>query len=158
MTLTELGSIGELLGGIAVVISLLYLAVQIRHNSDLARHDAHRALSREIGSILHDIAVEPELYRLWRTMIDEPRKATEEDRERFGMLLYQIFTTFSDSERFGRNDRDLQMRSRRYMDRFLSFESVQSWWSRQGSHYTEPFYSQVEARLRELRAEQARKQ
>ncbi len=158
MTLTELGSIGELLGGIAVVISLLYLAVQIRHNSDLARHDAHRALSREIGSILHDIAVEPELYHLWRTMIDEPRKATEEDRERFGMLLYQIFTTFSDSERFGRNDRDLQMRSRRYMDRFLSFESVQDWWSRQGSHYTEPFYSQVEARLRELRAEQARKQ
>ncbi len=158
MTLTELGSIGELLGGIAVVISLLYLAVQIRHNSDLARHDAHRALSREIGSILHDIAVEPELYHLWRTMIDEPRKATEEDRERFGMLLYQIFTTFSDSERFGRNDRDLQMRSRRYMNRFLSFESVQDWWSRQGSHYTDPFYSQVEARLREIRANQARKQ
>lgn len=155
MTLNELGSIGELLGGIAVVISLLYLAVQIRHNSELARHDAHRALSREMGSILHDIAIDHDLYRLWHTMIDEPHKASEEDRERFGMLLYQIFTTFSDSERFGRNDRDLQMRSRRYMDRFLSFESVQGWWSRQGTHYTEPFYSQVEARLREIRAAKA---
>lgn len=154
MTLTELGSLGELIGGIAVVISLLYLAVQIRHSLHIARFDAHRALSHAMSSVLHEIAVDPELYRLWNTMTDHPHRATEEDRERFGMLLYEIFTVFSDSERFARTDPDLKTRYQRYMDRFLRFESVQGWWGRQGVNYTEPFRSLVDERLGNIQKEQ----
>jgi hypothetical protein len=33
MTLQDLGSIGELVGGIGVVVSLVYLAFEIRHNT-----------------------------------------------------------------------------------------------------------------------------
>ncbi len=33
MTLQDLGSLGELVGGIAVVVSVVYLAIQIRHNT-----------------------------------------------------------------------------------------------------------------------------
>ena len=33
MTLQDLGNIGELVGGFAVVISLIYLAIQVRQNT-----------------------------------------------------------------------------------------------------------------------------
>ena len=35
MTLQDLGDLGDLIGGIAVVITLIYLAVQIRQNTAL---------------------------------------------------------------------------------------------------------------------------
>jgi len=153
MTLSDLGNIGELLGGVAVVISLLYLAVQIRHSGQISRFDAHRSLSHDMASVLGNIASDPDLYRVWHVMTNQPDRATTEDRERFGMLLYQIFTTFSDAERFGRLDRDLQTRYQQYMERFLRFEAVRGWWSRQGAHYSDAFQARVNAFIRDIEAE-----
>ena len=154
MTLNDLGNIGELLGGIAVVISLLYLAVQIRHSSQISKFDAHRSLSNDMASILGNIASDPDLYRIWDVMTNHPDRATEHDRERFGMLLYQIFTTFSDADRFHNMDRDLEIRYQQYMERFLGFEAVRSWWSRQGKYYPREFQNKVESRISAANVEQ----
>lgn len=153
MTLNDLGNIGELVGGIGVAISLLYLAVQIRHSGQISRFDAHRSLSDAMASIFVRMSSDPELYRIWRLMTETPDQANDDDRERFGMLLYQFFTTLSDAERFGRMDSDLQTRYRQYLYRFLSYEAVRAWWSRQGAHYGEQFRALVEGRLREIAAE-----
>ncbi|MDX1516582.1 MAG: hypothetical protein R3288_07070 [Woeseiaceae bacterium] len=155
MTLNDLGNIGELVGGLAVVVSLLYLAVQIRHSGKIARFDAHRSLSHGMASWLGNIASDPELYRVWTIMTNNPSAATEDDRERFGMLLYQAFTTFSDAERFAQMDPDLETRFRSYLDRLLRYEAVQGWWSRQGPHYAPRFQKFVGARLERIRAQQA---
>ena len=40
MTISELGSIGELIGAIATVPTLLYLAFQIRANTEAAKYMA----------------------------------------------------------------------------------------------------------------------
>jgi|TARA_B110000116_G_scaffold211260_1_gene187053 hypothetical protein len=40
MTISELGSIGELIGAIATVATLLYLAFQIRANTEAAKYTA----------------------------------------------------------------------------------------------------------------------
>jgi len=40
MTIQEWGSIGEIIGGVAVVISIIYLAIQIRSNTRAARASA----------------------------------------------------------------------------------------------------------------------
>ena len=40
MTISELGSIGELISAIAVVVSLVYLAIQLRQNTKVARVNA----------------------------------------------------------------------------------------------------------------------
>ncbi|NIU08761.1 hypothetical protein GWN42_09780, partial [candidate division KSB1 bacterium] len=43
MTLTELGAIGEFVGGIAVVLTLVYLAVQIRQSTNSTRSSAYQS-------------------------------------------------------------------------------------------------------------------
>ena len=37
MTITELGALGELLGSIGVIATLVYLAIQVRQNTRTAR-------------------------------------------------------------------------------------------------------------------------
>ena len=44
VTLNELGSLGEFISGIAVVVTLIYLAAQIRHNTRAVRSSMHHAM------------------------------------------------------------------------------------------------------------------
>jgi len=37
MTLSQLGDLGDFLGGIGVIVTLVYLAVQIRHDTQAVR-------------------------------------------------------------------------------------------------------------------------
>ena len=152
MTLGDLGNIGELVGGIAVVVSLLYLAVQIRHSIRISRFEAHRALSIEMTTVFKMIASDPDLYRIWKLMTGPFETASEDDRERFGMLLYRVFTTFSDAERFGQMDAELLQRSQTYLDRFLYFPSVRGWWERQGENFSPHFQAVVAERLKTIEA------
>jgi hypothetical protein len=46
LTLQDLGSLGELIGGIAVVASLIYLALQIRQNT----RSTHASMAQSVYS------------------------------------------------------------------------------------------------------------
>lgn len=154
LTLEDLGNLGEIVGGLAVMISVLYLAVQIRQSSQIARFEAHRALSIAMGSIINDVARDPEMYRIWKVAVDTPEQATYDDRERFGMLLYQVFTTFSDADRFTDIDSELTTRYNMYLSRYLEMEVVRDWWSRQGQYFPSRFRQRINDLLA-ARAEQA---
>lgn len=43
MTIAELGSIGELIGGVAVLVTLAYLAIQVRHSNKISMSQAYQA-------------------------------------------------------------------------------------------------------------------
>ena len=47
MDIMELGAIGELVGGVAVIGSLIYLAIQVKQGNEAWRTEAHRALAQE---------------------------------------------------------------------------------------------------------------
>ena len=147
MTLADLGNIGEIVGGLAVMVSVLYLAVQIRQSSRISKFEAHRSLSVSMTSIINDVARDPEMYRIWKAAVDTPDEASYDDRERFGMILYQAFTAFSDADRFADIDSDLVERYHAYLDRYLRMPVVLDWWSRQGQYFPEHFRRRVEKRL-----------
>ncbi len=43
MDILELGAIGELVGGAAVLVTLIYLALQVRHGNEVEKSETHRA-------------------------------------------------------------------------------------------------------------------
>ena len=67
MDITTLAAWGEFLGGIAVVVSLVYLASQIRQNSRLLRVSATAAVFDSDHSIQTTMLHDPLLARLWST-------------------------------------------------------------------------------------------
>lgn len=50
MSISELGSLGEIIGAIAVLMTLIYLSTQIRTTNRLARIDGHRDLLKQLNS------------------------------------------------------------------------------------------------------------
>lgn len=85
MTIIELGALGEFLGAIAVVLTLIYLSVQVRHSRELL--EANRAsmeegtrLARVAAMDRHSDAVSrwrgrlidnPEVLELWRAAVED---------------------------------------------------------------------------------------
>ena len=62
MTISELGSLGEFVGSLAVVVTLIYLTTQLRQNTKAVRAASTQALDR---SITGNIARQTEHKRAW---------------------------------------------------------------------------------------------
>jgi hypothetical protein len=95
--LEELGNIGDFLGGIGVVITLLYLAYQIRVNTRQLKSDAETAqvnaedratsdVSRWIGEIVEN----RDVAELWAKGLKDIDHLDGVDRLRFEMLGMQL--------------------------------------------------------------------
>ena len=65
MTLEDLGNIGEFVGAIAVVMSLLYLAIQIRQNTKTVRTSTYQSVL-ESSHRVNEYLADPQRERLYR--------------------------------------------------------------------------------------------
>jgi hypothetical protein len=89
-----LGAIAELIGAVAVVASLVYLARQIRQNSHFVEQSA--AATRAQAAVVsaghgaaafRALASDAELTRIWFTGIAAAGELTENELRRFDLLL-----------------------------------------------------------------------
>ncbi len=71
MTIQDLGAIGELVGGVAVVVTLMYLAIQIRQNTkvhaSLIRQNFYDATQRQILHAVESPGFNELINRGWTT-------------------------------------------------------------------------------------------
>ena len=95
MTIQDYGSIGELIGAIATVATLVYLASQIRQNTRAVRAAAVDS------SISHSMDVRKSIYesetlaRIYNSGSDDPESLSEEDLVRFRLLYHNMMLTLS---------------------------------------------------------------
>lgn len=65
MDITTLAAWGEFLGGIAVVVSLIYLASQIRQNSRLLNASSASTQAQSTSAFSSLVAQDPEVARIF---------------------------------------------------------------------------------------------
>jgi hypothetical protein len=87
ISLEELGSIGEFVSGLAVVISLVYVGLQIREGNKVTRFDSH-VRSRILLTEYQKLLVDPDIVRLWLKGLEEPQALSRDDLVRFYNLMY----------------------------------------------------------------------
>ena len=63
MSIEELGSIGELLAAVATLLTLIYVAAQIRQNSKMMRANTKQAISDATQQLLYTLNEDPETSR-----------------------------------------------------------------------------------------------
>lgn len=85
-----IGAIGEIIGAIAVVVTLLYLAVQVRQNTRTTEHAIKRGVHGDARSWTDKLIQDPELTDLYRAGMNG-EELSSGDRLRFSMLLDQLF-------------------------------------------------------------------
>jgi hypothetical protein len=97
MSLEDLGNIGEFLAAIGVIVSLIYLAMQIRQNTRSVRASTFHESSSRAGDLMRAIAEQKELARILHTGLGAPDQIEDDvDRLRFGMLLSAVFRGYED--------------------------------------------------------------
>ena len=84
MTLEDLGNIGEFVAAIAVVISLIYLAVQIRQNTRSVRASSYHAVVTNLSNLAADIGRNAPVMKLVR------RDQVADGPERFDLLRQHV--------------------------------------------------------------------
>ncbi len=91
MSLVELGAIGELVGGLAVLGTLIYLALQVRQTNVAVSSSANHAvygLSAELGLRI----AENELFvDVMLLAAENPDEMSPRDLVRFGLLNRSVF-------------------------------------------------------------------
>ena len=85
MSLEDLGNIGEFVAAVAVLVSLIYLAVQIRQNTKAVRTASYHQAAEQTWSSLLTVAQDPSLAEIMsRANVGQDLPPT--DRIRLGAL------------------------------------------------------------------------
>ncbi len=99
MTIQDWGAIGELVGGVAVIVTLIYLALQVRQNTRQfsrgveATQLAAFERSLESGNRIRELLLlHPDLIALLLKGYDSYKELDSSEKIRFGMLLRNIFS------------------------------------------------------------------
>lgn len=82
-----LGALGEIVGAVAVVVTLVYLAVQTRQNTEAVRHAFTRGVMEDANAWRFKIVEDPAVSELFRTGLRDPESLDANDRYRFRMLF-----------------------------------------------------------------------
>lgn len=92
MTLADLGAVGELIGSLGVIISLLYLSIQIRQNTQSVQATSYQTVVDGVNQVNRLLIAEEELPRLVLAGQRDLSALSPEDRVRFGAFLGHLVT------------------------------------------------------------------
>jgi hypothetical protein len=118
VTLQDLGNVGEFLGAVAVLVSLIYLALQIRQNTTTVRAGTSAAISESLARVTEIAGSDPRTARLWTLGIAGDQSLDAEDELQFALLFasymrrlenayFQQFRGFVDLEHWQTTERML---------------------------------------------------
>jgi hypothetical protein len=94
LTLSDLGNLGDFLGGIGVILTLVYLASQIRQNTRVARLATLQQWVTTVATVNGAISQSGEFSRIYRAGAENAKSLEPDERLQFNMHLYQLFNTF----------------------------------------------------------------
>ena len=142
MNWDALGAIAELLGSVAVLINLIYLAMQIRQNSKSLRINVEQSISDSLSDLYQQVANTDLAHVYFKA-------------SRFGFFATSYFRKVEQAHLQYLTD-NLSKESWESIDVafLLQFQSlgIQKYWESRGSQYRTEFHDYVESlKLRETR-------
>ena len=94
MSLNDLANMGQVIGAIAVVISLIYVALQIRQNTNAVRSATAQSVHEHFASWYHLIAADAELSRIVADGLRDYQLLSENERTRC-IAAFMAFLSYS---------------------------------------------------------------
>ena len=142
MDIVSLAAWGEFLGGIAVVVSLIYLAGQVRQNSRLLRNSTTATMGAAdlaLGSLL---AADPKLSAIVNGGLEDPASLSADDRHRFNVVMDMMMRAFLRSQVFaqgGGMEASIWQTEVRSYGGMMQSPGGQAWWSENRSMFSDDF-------------------
>ena len=153
MSLEALGNIGEFIGAIGVVLSLVYLAFQVRDNSRFVRENSEylRGVT-EISSNEFNSSIRAHLFNHPELIDVLLRGHRSEDLDRLEQAQYNAyiasafeahFTYYLQHER-GLTGEEVWQYWSQYFDQFCTFSGIQRWWKAEKQRFSKDFQMYID--------------
>jgi hypothetical protein len=162
MTLQDLGSLGELVGAIAVVVSLVYLAFQIRQNTRQIDHNTQAARASAFdSSIAHTMVARQAIFenadvaRIYHEGSIDPDSLTEQERLRYRLIVHNVLWSIwnlQSQAQVGDLAAETWQAQLMILRRIMSSKGARWFWSSYSEEFGASFQEEV-ARILEAPAE-----
>ena len=153
MSWDAIGAIGEALGAAAVIISLVYLAHQIRQNTKAMRIAEYDSRAKTLREIVMDIGKNADSARIFIEGGKDLGALTEVENVQFVTMINSAFTAFENfhyKESLGILDEQMSESWRNALHAYLAMPGVHEYWSYQKSSFTRRFQSYVETEMHKI--------
>ena len=131
MNWEAIGAIGEVIGGLVVIISLLYLARQMRQSTDQTKMQSSQAVDNS-NMLAFDPIYIPENSVIWTKGHADPNALTDHERHMFGMFMARLmgasFNTTSSHYARGMYDEELYKNVSAYFRTVVSTPGGSQWY------------------------------
>jgi len=151
MNWEAIGAIGEVLGAIGVIASLIYLAIQVRASTRAAAVEAKLESTRMLHGFMDYLIETPELNDIYLRGIDDLNSLSKEDYYRFSNMAFKAFWFFSAAHfqlRMGTLDEGEFQEPLSVMRYWLHHPGCRAWWHKLGHQSASPKFREfVEAEI-----------
>lgn len=147
LTLEQLGNLGEFLAAIATLVTLVYLAMQIRQNTRATRAASHHAITDVMNATNHLVIGNAEVARIWVAGRANRSALSNEERERFDLLMlsyFHVFDTLHYQSRVGVGDSELLRAEEKGFAFLFSQPGVSEWWTENPYAFSSEFRGYME--------------
>ncbi len=154
MTLEELGNLGEFIGGIAVVATLIYVAVQIRQNNSLIRANTDSVNAASVIAFqtffttpASQVVQDESFADIFLRGLSEPDSLSPSEAIRFQSHLQIIFVAFDSGFkllRSGAMDETHWEPWSLHIRAWMGNPAVRAWWRNQKTPFSEEFKDYVQ--------------
>ena len=150
MTIQDWGAIGEIIGAIATIATLIYLATQIRQNTRALQATSMDSTTKMANEIRANLFADPEVARIYYGGLRDVSSLSDVDRERFRLImtnaLWALWNTYSQSQLGGRQSWSSQKNIAR---RFLSLPGGIWFWEEYRDEFDPDFKREIDQILKD---------
>jgi hypothetical protein len=146
MNWDAIGALADMAGAIGVILSLLYLGVQIRNQSKQSRLESVSESTRQWNDILADTANNRELCSIWIRGLEAFDQLDREERAQFSSQLGRVCRVVEGLFEHYQEDRlkpdTWDAISRTLMD-FAAYPGFKDWWVTRSHWHSTAFQSHI---------------
>lgn len=142
MNWEALGAAAEVVGAVAVVVSLIYLALQVKSNTESTRTSTYQSVVAEFGELNRSMASTPDMSMLFIRGMEDFESLTPDERARCSQLFFVCFHNFENmyyQYRKGYLEYDVWIGWQRIMLAYYARPGFQVWWSQRSDVFNTHF-------------------
>jgi hypothetical protein len=94
MNIESMANYADVIGGAAVIVSLIYVGIQIRRNAKSSQSQANQSAHESLASVSLEVSKDPEFSNFVRRGLIEFDELSEDERFRIVMLMTTTFRRY----------------------------------------------------------------
>ncbi len=147
MTLSDLANIGEFVGGIGVVVTLIFVGIQLRQNTRAVQRSSAREAGNALVAVVRINAHSAELTELMLRALESLESVTPVERYRFDSWMYCWLHAHEQEHIASRESTYLDeflAPKRRAIAAYLLTPGGSQWWNERKTWFTDYFQKVVD--------------